>query len=136
MNATITTPNTYEQLTLNTEMPLLNTTTATNAITVQQEGDYEIAYHIGLTSTAELTFNVTARNNTTPITSSTTTQTAVETATGGTFVGEFANSSIVSLSANDVIDLAITTTTAQGGATITVQANGDAILTVKKLNEA
>ena len=99
-----------------------------------QAGDYEITFHIGLTSTSELTFNITARNNTTPIAESTIEQIAVETATGGTFVVDVANSVIVTLAENDVIDLAITTTTAPGGATITILENGDATLTVKKLN--
>ena len=131
---TIATENTYVPVELNTQMPVLNTTTATNQITVLQAGDYEITYHLQINSTAELTFNVTARNNTTPIASSTIEQTALETATGGTFVVDVANSVIVTLAANDVIDLALTTTTAPGGATITIPENGDATLVVKKLN--
>ena len=131
---TLTTANNYTQVELNTEMPLLNTTTATNQITVQQAGDYEISFHIGLTSTLELTFNVTARNNTTPIDSSTIEQTALETATGGTFVVDVANSVIVTLAENDVIDLAIAATTDPSSATVTVLENGDATLVVKKLN--
>ena len=131
---TITTENVYVPVELNTEMPLLNTTTATNQITVLQAGDYEITYHLQINSTAELTFNVTARQNSTPIASSTIEQTALETATGGTFVVDVANSIIATLAANDVIDLALTTTTAPGGATITIPENGDATLVVKKLS--
>ena len=50
------------------------------------------------------------------------------------FVVDVSNSVIATLSANDVIDLAITTTTAPGGATITIPENGDATLVIKKLN--
>ena len=126
--------NTYVPVELNTEMPLLNTTTSSNAITVQQAGDYEINYHLQIQSTQELTFNVTARANTTPIDSSTIEQTALETATGGTFVVDVTASVIAPLSASDVIDLAIAATTSPSGATITIPENGDATLTVKKLN--
>ena len=116
-------------------MPLLNTTTASNQITVLQAGDYEINYHLQINSTSELTFNVAARQNSTPLAPSTIEQTALETATGGTFVVDVTSSIIATLSANDVIDLAITTTTAPGGATITIPENGDATLSVKKLSQ-
>ena len=115
-------------------MPLENCTTATNQITVLQAGDYEINYHVQINSDQELTFNATARNNSTPIASSTVEKTALETSTGGTFVADCSSSVIVSLSANDVIDLAIASTTDPSGVTITIPENGDATLTVKKLN--
>ena len=130
----MTTANTYAQVELNTEMPLENTTTATNQITVLEAGDYEITFHVQVNSTIELTFNVTARNNTTPIDSSTVEKTALETATGGTFIADCNNSVIVTLAANDVIDLAIAATTDPSTATITIPENGDATLVVKKLN--
>ena len=47
---------------------------------------------------------------------------------------DVSNSVIVTLEANDQIDLAIASTTAPGGATITIPENGDATLTVKKLS--
>ena len=131
---TLTAANTYTQVELNTEMPLENTTTATNQITVTLAGDYEITYNVQVNSTQELTFNVTARNNTTPIDSSTVEQTALETTTGGTFIAVCNNSVIVTLAENDVIDLAIASTTDPSGATITIPENGDATLTVKKLD--
>ena len=122
-------------LELNTELPLLNTTTATNAITVTEAGDYEIYYNIDLTATAELTFQAEARQNTTAITQTITQNTATVTTTGGgTFNVTLTCSAIATLSASDSIDLAITTTGTPSGTT-TVQANGSCILTVKKINE-
>ena len=130
----LTSENNYTQVELNTEMPTYNCTTGSNQITVQEEGDYEINYHVQINSTQELTFNATARNNSTPIDESTVEKTALETATGGTFVADCVCSVITTLNANDVIDLAIASTTNPSGATITILENGDATLTVKKLD--
>ena len=115
-------------------MPLLNTTTASNQITVLQAGDYEINYHIQINSTQELTFSVTVQVNSTPVEATTIQQTALETTTGSNFIVDVTSSTINTLNANDVLDLAITTTTAPGGATITIPENGNATLSVKKLS--
>ena len=116
-------------------MPLLNTNDATNALTVDEAGDYEISYNVDLTGTAEQTYQVTARQNTNNITQSITQNTSMVTTTGGgSWNASFTNSCIVTLSASDSIDLAITTTVAPSGTT-TVQANGSCVLVVKKLND-
>ena len=130
----LTSANNYTQVELDTEMPILNCTTSSNQITVQEAGDYEINYHLQINSNQELTFNVTARKNTTPIDSSTIEQIALETGTGGTYVVDVTASVIETLSASDQIDLAIASTTEPGGATITIPENGDATLTVKRLD--
>ncbi len=54
-------------------------------------------------------------------------------AVGGNYTAKISTSALVTLAAGNVIDLAISTTDAPAG-TNTIGANGNAILTVKRLN--
>lgn len=131
---TITTAGTYEQIDLDTAMTSQSVTYGTNTITIDTDGDYEISFNIDLTDTSATTYIVAARINNTPIAQTATTSLGTSTdSTDAEFATNISTSSIVSLTAGDVIDLAITTTETQTG-TISILPNGSATLTIKKLD--
>ena len=109
-------------------MPLLNVTVGTNALTVANAGTYEINYMLSGTgasgSTGDLTLSV--RRNGTAIPSATITQ-SVTTNDGVEMTG----STIVDLTAGDVISLALE---ASSTATFDLSENTNATLSVKKLD--
>ncbi|MCH5148992.1 MAG: hypothetical protein J1G05_06530 [Clostridiales bacterium] len=120
------TEDTPVNLTLGSQMPVLNETYGTNSITVDEDGDYEINYgllgSVDPASTITLSVNV----NGTPEPSGVISQDFI-TGTARSMNG----STIVSLNAGDEITL-----TAEGSATTTLTPldNVNSYLTVKKLN--
>ena len=115
------------QIPLANNMPNLNTTyTPTNSITVTQAGTYEINYFSNISAALATTVTQAVRINGTNI-PSTIISRALQVGVGSTYAG----SSIVTLAAGDVIDMAISALLAVG---ITLGTGVNATLSVKKLN--
>ena len=102
------------------------TYTPSNSITVTDAGDYEIYYSITLTPDTADTITVAPRVNNTDVAGSSSTYTldADEQST-------FTKSTIATLSASDVVDLAVTATQS---VTAPVAAGAGAVLVVKRVN--
>lgn len=121
------TANTPDQVALATTMPETGMTyTPANSVTLTEAGTYELSYNAALTSVNAGDVTLSVRQNGTDIASTpiTKTMTAGESAL-------FSGDTVVTLNANDVLDLAVTSTVA-GDVTL---GNGvNAMLTVKRLN--
>ena len=134
-NSTIQSPtipaaNVLVQIAFNTAMPLDDVTFGANSLTVNQAGDYEIAYNLGVQGSSSVDFHAVVRRNGTSIAQ---TETIRNLLSSGTTT--FTTSAIVTLAAGDVIDLAVRVTgNLPGGFNLSIGANGDANLSVKKLN--
>ena len=116
-----------EQVTLADQMPETGVTyTPANSITVTDAGDYEIYYSITLTPDTADTITVAPRVNNTDVAGSSSTHTldADEEST-------FTKSTLATLSASDVVDLAVTATQS---VTAPVAAGAGAVLVVKRVN--
>ena len=124
------------QLQLNSKMPNCNIKTDENQITVQQDGDYEIFYRAKIVSSKAAKFAVAVRKNYESIPASIIEQTTLRSSNEDEHVAETTNLIITSLSANDIVDLAITPIETSSDATITIPKNGDIVLVIKKLNTA
>ena len=118
---------TATQIPLAETMPNLNTTYVTaNSITVTQAGTYEINYYSNMTAAAATTVTMAVRNNGTNI-PSTVISRALSVGVGSIYSG----STIVTLTAGSVIDLAMSALLAVG---VTLGTGLNASLTLKKLN--
>ncbi len=118
---------TQTQVPLPTAMPNLNTTyTPTNSITVAQAGTYEINYFSNLSAAIATTLTMAIRVNGTNI-PSTVISRALSVGTSSIYSGSI----IVTLTADSVIDMAISALLAVG---VTLGSGVSATLTVKKLN--
>lgn len=118
---------TQTQIPLATSMPSNNATyTPVNSITVGQGGTYEINYYLNVSATVATTLTMAVRNNGTNI-PSTVISRAISVGAGSVFNG----STIVNLSANSVIDMAISALISLG---VTLGSGVSASLTVKKIS--
>lgn len=118
---------TQSQIPLSTNMPNLNTTYATaNSITVTTGGTYEINYFSNMSAAIATTLTMAVRANGTNI-PSTVISRALSVGTSSIYSG----STIVTLTAGSVIDMAISALLAVG---VTLGSGVNATLTVKKLN--
>ncbi len=107
-------------------MPALNVTNAANALTVAQAGDYEIEFKLNASASLGAAVTVAVRRNGTNIPSTVLTRTlAIGTET------IYQGNTIVTLTAGDVIDLAISALLALS---VTLGGGTNATLSVKKLN--
>lgn len=121
------TAGTPTQVALATAMPGSGVTnTPANSITVPEAGTYEVSYNAALTSANAGDVTLSVRENGTNIASTpiTKTMTAGESSL-------FSGNSVVTLAANDVLDLAVTSTAAGD---VTLGGGVNAMLTVKRLN--
>lgn len=116
-----------------TQIPLANnlsssnvTYTPANSITVTQAGTYEINYFSNVSAAVATTLTMAVRNNGTNI-PSTVISRALSVGVGSVYSG----STIVTLTAGSVIDMAISALLAVG---VTLGSGVNATLTVKKLN--
>ena len=119
--------NTPTQVALATTMPETGLTyTPANSATVTEAGTYELSYNAALTSVNAGDVTLSVRQNGTDLASTpiTKTMTAGESAL-------FSGTAVVTLAANDVLDLAVTSTTAGD---VTLGSGVNAMLTVKRLN--
>jgi len=115
------------QIPLANTMPNLNTTyTPTNSITITQAGIYEINYFSNVSAAIGTTVTQAVRINGTNI-PSTIISRVLSVGVGSTYTG----STIVTLAAGDVIDMAISALLAVG---ITLGNGVNATLSIKKLN--
>ena len=115
------------QIPLANAMPNLNTTyTPANSITVAQAGTYEINYFSNVSAAVGTTVTQAVRINGTNI-PSTIISRALSVGVGSTYTG----STIVTLVAGDVIDMAISALLAVG---LTLGSGVNATLSIKKLN--
>lgn len=102
------------------------TNTPANSITVPEAGTYEVSYSATVAPTNASDVTVSVRQNNTDIASTpiTKTMTAGESSL-------FSGNTVVTLSANDVLDLAVTSNTAGD---VSLGSGVNAMLTVKRLN--
>lgn len=115
------------QIPLANNMPNLNTTyTPANSITVAQAGTYEINYFSNVSAALGTTVTQAVRINGTNI-ASTVISRVLEVGVVSTYTG----STIVTLAAGDVIDMALSALLAVG---ITLGSGVNATLTIKKIN--
>ena len=115
------------QIPLTESMPNLNTTyTPANSITVAQAGTYEINYYSNMTAAVATTVTMAVRNNGANI-PSTVISRALSVGVGSIYSG----STIITLAAGAVIDLAMSALLAVG---VTLGTGLNASLTLKKLN--
>ncbi len=118
---------TQTQIALPNSMPNLNTTyTPANSITVAQAGTYEINYYSNVSAAVATTLTMAVRNNGTNI-ASTVISRALSVGVGSIYSG----STIVTLAAGDVIDMAVSALLAVG---VTLGSGVNATLSVKKIN--
>ena len=132
-----TAPNTYVQLRLNTPTPLRNVAApGNNTLVIQESGDYEINYNVLLNTSRAVTAAIAVRRNGTAIAATRGSQTlAVDSTTTISYDGRLSASTIVTLDAGDVIDLALSVVnTLPAGLDAIVNGNANATLTVKKLD--
>ncbi len=109
---------------LPTQLPAVNVTyTPANSITVDEAGVYQIFYGAELTAGATTTVTIAVRNNGGNLTPTQETENLTD-STGASYNGN----AIVSLNANDVLDIGLTATTNTN--TVTVD---DATLTIVKI---
>lgn len=132
---TFTAINTYVPLSLNMIMPIKNVTVSGNTLVINEAGDYEINYNVLVSASASVDMAVTVRSNGTVIPSTRGSQTLTYSAeTGLTHDGLFSGSVIVTLSAGDVIDVAISViNTLPTGLTAQVNNYANSTLSVKRL---
>lgn len=129
----------YIPISLNTAMPALNVSyPAANSITVSEAGDYEITYNLLLNANQSITAAAGVRRNGTMLQQTRGSQTlSADDSAGTTYDGRLAASTIVSLAANDVLDLAIAIVrTLPANLDAIVNGNANALLTVKKISSA
>ena len=118
---------TASQIPMANTMPSSNVTyTPANSVTVATAGNYEISYQVNGTAALAASVTVAVRNNGANIPSLTMTR-ALTAGTNTVYQG----SAIVSLTAGNVIDLALSALLAVG---VTLGSGTNALLTVKKLN--
>lgn len=120
----ITTPS---QIPLSSTMPNVNITyPATNSITINQGGVYEINYYVNLSVNVATTLTLAVRNNGTNIPTSIITR-VLSVGANSIYSGSF----LVSLNANSVIDMAMSALVATN---VTLGSGVNASLTVKKIS--
>jgi hypothetical protein len=133
---TPTAAGTYDEVSLNTPMPLLNVTGTANTLTITEPGDYEVSYSLLITGNLLATITAAVRNNGAVIPATVKETSLISNSlVPPTFDALFNTSVIVTLAANDIIDVAISATgTLPIGLNITVGSGSGASLIVKKIN--
>ncbi len=118
---------TQSQIPLPVSLPNLNTTyTPNNSITILQDGIYEINYYVNLSAAIATTITLAVRSNGTNI-ASTVTSRSLSVGTNSVYNG----SVLVNLTANSIIDIAISALIAVG---VSLGSGTTACLTIKKIN--
>lgn len=133
-----TAADTYVQVRLNTALPSNSVTpnSANNTLTILESGDYEINYNILLNTSQAVDAAVAVRANNTVLTTTRGSQTiAIDSSTNISYDGRLSASTIVTLQAGDILDLAIQIIrTLPTGLDAVINGNANATLTVKKLS--
>ena len=119
--------NTPTQVALASTMPGSGmTNTPANSVTVTEAGTYELSYNAILSPASNGQLTLSVRQNGTDIPSTPITRTTTPAG-----VDVFSGDAIVTLAANDVLDLAVTSIAAE---TVTMGNGVNAMLTVKRLD--
>lgn len=129
--------NDYVQVRLNTPLPLKNVATSgNNTLTVQESGTYEINYNVLLNASQAITAGIAVRRNGTVIPETRGSQTlAVDSDTTLTHDGRLSASTIVNLTAGDILDLAVqVVNNLPANLSAIINNNVNATLTIKKLD--
>ena len=131
-----TAADTYVPISLNTQMPAKNVTFGTNQINITQAGDYEISYNVLLNTNRAVTVGIGVRNNGVILPATRGSQTmAIDNTTGLSYDGRLSASTIITLPAGSVLDLAMAIVrTLPTGLDAIINGNANATLSVKKLN--
>ena len=117
-------------------MPLENVTAAGNVLTITEAGNYEINYNLLVNANEAATVEAYVRNANTEIAATSVSQTLLleQTTTVG-YNARLTATTIVALTAGATLDLALEVTgTLPGGLTLTIDGEGNATLSVKKLD--
>ena len=127
----------YVQVQLNTAMPSLGVTgNANNTLTIQEAGDYEIAYNLLMSGNAAATMAAAVRNNGSVLQQSRGAQTlSVDGTAALSHDARLSASTVASLPAGSTLDLALSVVnTLPAGFTVLLNGYANATLTVKKLS--
>lgn len=122
---------------LNTQMPSENISyPAANTLQIEQAGNYEIAYNVLLNASQSVTVAIGVRRNGVIIPATRGSQTlSFDNTAVLSFDGRLAASTIVTLAAGDMIDLAMAVVnTLPANLDAIINNNANAVLSVKKLN--
>jgi len=120
------TPCSGTRIPLNNAMDLLNVLHGTNVLTITQSGTYEVTFSVSLTSCTNTNISVSVRKQSTSIPSLIVTHSLAENENSSFFA-----QAIITLNANDVLDLAIS---ALQEASISLGCGVNASLIVKQVN--
>lgn len=132
-----TAADTYVKLNLNTALPSNQVTpNANSTITVNETGTYEINYNILMSTSAAVDVSAAVRNNGTVIPQTRGSQTlAIDDTTNLAYDGRLSCSTIVNLTAGDILDLVVLVLrTLPTGLDAAVNGNANCTLTIKKIN--
>ncbi len=132
-----TAADTYVKLNLNTALPSNQVTpNANSTITVNETGTYEINYNILMSTSAAVDVSAAVRNNGTVIPQTRGSQTlAIDDTTTLAYDGRLSCSTIVNLTAGDILDLVVLVLrTLPTGLDAAVNGNANCTLTIKKIN--
>lgn len=134
-----TSSGTYQQLQLDSIMPLSNITTGLNNMMVNSGGNYEISYSIGIaskgtsdteTTSTNMTFTTAIRKNGVAIP-----QTVCSAIVSPSQSKQnYYNTSYVTLASNDVLDLVFKVDDNTNAGNLTINPNADCSLTIKRLS--
>lgn len=128
--------NTYVPLTLDTAMPLFGGVSyAADALTVPTTGNYEITFVVAAAAAQAADVSLAVRRNGTNLPSATTNQTlSVDNTTTPAYNARIFGNTIVSLTAGDVLDLAVAVLNVlPAGLNLDVGNNAGSTLTIKLL---
>lgn len=132
-----TAADTYVKLNLNTALPSNQVTpNADSTITVNETGTYEINYNILMSTSAAVDVSAAVRDNGTVIPQTRGSQTlAIDDTTNLAYDGRLSCSTIVNLTAGDILDLVVLVLrTLPTGLDAAVNGNANCTLTIKKIN--
>ena len=130
---------TYQQLQLDSIMPLSNITTGLNNMMVNIGGNYEISYSIGIaskgtsdtkTTSTNMTFTTAIRKNGVAIPQTVCTASISPSQSKQNYY----NTSYVTLASNDVLDLVFKVDDNTNAGNLTIYPNADCSLTIKRLS--
>lgn len=127
----------YLQIKFNSTLPAHNVTyPGANTLKIEVDGDYEVHYNILLNATTVLDVGIGVRRNGTMIPQTRGSQTlSFDNAATLSYDGRLSGSTLVSLSAGDILDLAITVLNVfPENLDAIINGNVNACLTVKKLD--
>ncbi len=129
----------YQQVQLDSAMPLSNVNTGLNNLTIGSDGNYEISYSIGIaskcpnctrTSSSNTTFTLAIRKNGTAIPQTVCTANIAPDQNKQNYY----HTSYVTLAKNDILDLAFQVNDTSGTDNLVIYPNADCSLTIKKLS--